>query len=71
MVAKIRYPHFIFVQNQFYNLVNTFSEFKRPELPIDEQLKPPTKRQKRNLGDAVRDTSKVNKFYALSLELVL
>lgn len=55
--------------NQYHNLTNTLSEFKRPELPIDEQLKPPTKRQKRNLGDAVRDTSKVNKFYMGNSEL--
>ncbi|KAG4080645.1 hypothetical protein HA402_013175 [Bradysia odoriphaga] len=44
-------------------------EFKRPDVSIDESIKPPAKKFKRNLGDAIGDASKQNKFYMGNAEL--
>lgn len=44
-------------------------EFKRPEIPEDEQVKSPAKKLKRNLGDSIRDNSKQGKFYLGNSEL--
>lgn len=47
-----------------------FEEFKRPELPADEQIKaPPAKKRKSNLGDIIREHSKQGKSYLGHTEL--
>lgn len=45
------------------------SEFKRPDVSTDDSNKPPAKKFKRNLGDAVADACKQNKFYMGNAEL--
>lgn len=50
-------------------IILLYAEFKRAEPPADEEIKSPTKKQKRNLGDAIRDATKSSKFYMGNPEL--
>lgn len=53
----------------YVHVVIIILEFKRPDLSTDESVKPPAKKFKRNLGDAVADACKQNKFYMGNAEL--
>lgn len=56
-------------KNVFYKLnVFPFTEFKRPEVPADDQTVP-AKKPKRNLGEIIHETSKHNKFFLGNNEL--
>lgn len=49
--------------------IKSIPEFKRPEIPEDEQVKSPVKKLKRNLGDLIRENSKQGKFHLGNSEL--
>lgn len=68
--AKVRKTKFIL---ELWSHVHVtwflIAEFKRPDLSTDESVKPPAKKFKRNLGDAIADACKQNKFYMGNAEL--
>lgn len=58
------------IWHQFHDMnFLSFSEFKRPEVSLDDSAKPPAKKFKRHLGDAIADARKQNKFYMGNTEL--
>lgn len=69
MAAKVCTTSTQYRLNDFPLICFSFLEFKRPEPPADEQIKIPTKKQKRNLGEAIHDATKQSKFYLGNPEL--
>lgn len=51
------------------SLTSTITEFKRPEIPPEDQAKPLTRKLKRPLGDLVRENAKQGKFFMGHAEL--